>query len=156
MIWPFPIAAVLVAAALALLGVGWRKSFHPLFCALFGFAILGLVVGMLSGLSRESVMGAVMPAVLSFVGGGAAFMMKNGPIARKTVGLCVVAFSFSILIGTNWGSTTRFYFEHWQKSVEQRKSEVAARLELERYENRLREWYELGDQLSDNQLSSQN
>jgi len=146
-LWPIPVAALIIAGLLTLCS-GIKRTRRTLFSALCGFAVLGLVVGVMAGQSREPVIGAVLPAILSFLGGAAAFMMTKGPTMRMTVGLTVVAFSLSILIGANWGADTRTRFELLSSSIDRQKQLVADKLELELFESEARSWYQSGEALS--------
>lgn len=76
---------------------------------LAAFLVLGLVAGYLTGLSRESAVGAVVPAVLSLLGGVSAVLIgktDNQKTSGRVSGLMLL-FSLGLLVGTTWGSAMR-------------------------------------------------
>jgi hypothetical protein len=69
--------------------------------------MLGIVTGYLTGFSREPVVGAVLPAVLSLFSGLAAFLIGRDKGNRIVVSLAVLAFAFSLVLSTGWGVVLR-------------------------------------------------
>jgi hypothetical protein len=128
-LWPLPLAALVVAALAALL---WKSAWtSPAFVAILALGLLGITAGVLTGLSRDSAIGAVMPAVLSLVGGLALYLLglKHGD--AKLVGSCVVALSLSLLVGTLWGALLRSEAERedaaWADARERQKTSLQRR-----------------------------
>lgn len=97
--------AALIAILLALLDRREETKQLDSFVLLFSFSTLGLVTGELAGFSEEPVLGAVLPAVLSLVGGLAIYMVGRGEVkeGRAIIALCVLGLAGSLLIGTHSG-----------------------------------------------------
>jgi hypothetical protein len=108
-VWPLPLAAVLIASSLYLIVmlVARPDDKRTLLLVLLAFSMLGIVTGYLTGLSREPAVGAVLPAVLSLIGGLAAALIGRDNASMAVVSIAVLAFSFSILISTGWGVRLR-------------------------------------------------
>ena len=133
--WPIPVFAFLVSLLFGLLfkGDGKRTDWVIVLTA---FSTLGLVTGYLTGLSRDSAVGNVLPAVLSLLGGFAAFVISKNKESRLIVGCVVFLFSGMLLLGSGWGAVMRYYAEQEKRYVEQEELiEVAlknkARIEYE-------------------------
>ncbi|HEU5323021.1 MAG TPA: hypothetical protein VFX28_19605 [Methylomirabilota bacterium] len=115
-LWPMPVAAVVVAAVLLLAcDRGHRRE---AFVVLAAFAMLGLVTGYLTGLSRQPVVGAVLPAVLSLLGGVTAFVVGRSRESRAMVGAMLFTFALTLLVGTSWGAVMRDHGERHAQSVQ--------------------------------------
>ncbi|MFH1872854.1 MAG: hypothetical protein ABIK82_16735 [Pseudomonadota bacterium] len=115
-LWLPLVITALVAAGLLLVHRPQisRRSF---FIVIFSFALLGMVTGLLAGFSRTSAMGAVLPAILSLVGGLAIYIVSAGKVDQVLVGTCVIALSLNLLIGSTWGALLRSDFEGGEKSA---------------------------------------
>lgn len=108
---PIP-ALVLIVAAVA---YGLLRRAQPPAGALLtllppaAFLLLGLVAGYLTGLSRESAVGAVVPAVLSLMGAVAAVLIgkTDNPRSSGRVSALMLLLSLGLLVGTTWGSAMR-------------------------------------------------
>ena len=75
-LWPIVLVALGLASFVALLvcmNKQRKELFRELFFVLTAFSMLGMVTGYLSGFSREPALGAVLPAVLSLMGGASSF-----------------------------------------------------------------------------------
>lgn len=81
---------------------------------LLSFSLLGLVTGLLAGFSREAAMGAVLPAVLSLVGALAIYLVGVEKADQALVGVCVIALSLDLLVGSIWGAVLRDEYEREQ------------------------------------------
>ena len=114
-LWPMPVA-VIILTALFFGIVRPKEGRRELVLVLAAFSMLGLVTGYLTGFSRSPAVGAVLPAVLSLVGGMAIFMMGKDAANRMIVSLSVLIFSISLVIGTGWGSTMRQTAEDYATS----------------------------------------
>lgn len=114
-VWPLPVAATLLTAMiyLAVRPKAERTEFVVL---LLAFTMLGIVAGYLTGFSRQPAVGAVLPAVLSLIGGLAVFLVGKDKASRLIVGLSVLAFSISLVLGTAWGAVMRDVAEEYKKS----------------------------------------
>lgn len=78
--------------------------------------MLGLVAGYLTGYSRQPAVGAVLPAVLSLIGGLAVFLVGKDKTSRSVVSLSIFAFSISLVLGVSWGAVMRTTAEEYKKS----------------------------------------
>ena len=115
-IWPVPLTALLIA--LILMGcTSLVEKRQGWFVAFYAFSMLGLVTGTLAGFSRESILGAVLPAVLSLVGGLAIYLIGKENGNRILVSMCVLALSFCLFLGSTWGAILRQTAEDARKSV---------------------------------------
>lgn len=109
---PIPaLVAIVAGAALVWLRLRGTNTSAALTVVLplAAFLLTGLVAGYLTGLSRESAVGAVVPAVLSLLGGAAAVLVgraANLAAATRVSGL-ILLFSLGLFIGTTWGSAMR-------------------------------------------------
>ena len=81
-----------------------RKEYFLVFLS---FSMLGIVTGYLTGFSREPAVGAVLPAVLSLMGGLLVFMVGKDASNRKILCSSMFLFSLMLLIGSGWGSVMR-------------------------------------------------
>jgi len=131
-LWPIPCMASAIAALLLLVHrprVG-RKKFYVV---LLAFALLGIVTGLLAGFSRTSAMGAVLPAVLSLVGGLGIYLVGAEKADQGLVATCVIALSLNLLVGTVWGATLRDDFERDAKSAMSRKRDALIEAEVREF-----------------------
>jgi len=110
------IAAILTFVTLAVLKRGPSAAWIIL--PLSAFLLLGLVTGYMTGLSRESVVGAVLPAVLSLLGGVAAVLIgrSTDQTAMLRVSGLMFVFTFGLLLGSTWGSAMRQAVEDFETS----------------------------------------
>ena len=104
-----------------------RRNFYVV---LLAFALLGIVTGLLAGFSRTSAMGAVLPAVLSLVGGLGIYLIGAGKADQGLVATCVIALALDLLIGSLWGAVLRDDFERDLKSASTRKREALIEVEV--------------------------
>lgn len=88
---------------------------------LTAFLLLGLVSGYLMGLSRESAVAAVVPAVLTLLGATAAVLVgkaANQAASTRVSGL-ILLFSLGFLVGSTWGSALRQSVLDFESSEEE-------------------------------------
>lgn len=111
LVWPILAAPAIIAvlaglsAALLIRTEDWARIAG----SVFGFAIIGMVTGFLTGLSGSStVLQAVLPAVLSLVAGLAAFLVSRNPHVADLVAPSIGALALAILLGSLWGSNERY------------------------------------------------
>lgn len=93
---------------------GWFTREDRSTAAVLGWAaaILGFVVGILTGASgpHPTVVAAVLPAVLSAVGGAAAYLATKDdgdPQRMRGIGWLVILFSVGLLVGSHVGTVRR-------------------------------------------------
>ena len=85
-IWPIPDDGRGGGCCLSLVRmpeISWRDRFW----ILLSFSMLGLITGVLAGLSRQPVIGAMLPPVLSLVGGLAIYLIGKDGSNRMLVTL---------------------------------------------------------------------
>jgi predicted neutral ceramidase superfamily lipid hydrolase len=92
---------------------GQRKE---LFMVVLAFSVLGIVTGYLTGFSREPAISAVLPAVLSLMGGLMIFLVGRNQESRGIVSISMFVFSFMLLMGAGWGAVMRDVSEEYKKS----------------------------------------
>ena len=118
---PIPIGAVLIAAiAAGLSGFGkdHGTTFRERWCVFCAFALLGYVVGDLTGQSREPAVSAMIGAVLTLLGAGLVYLLgSNGLKQQLFTSLAVSVLAISLLFGTNWGSVLRTNAEIYKHSA---------------------------------------
>lgn len=135
-LWPIPLTATLVASLLLFMHRP-RIGLQKFFIVLLSFALLGIVTGLLAGFSRTSTMGAVLPAVLSLVGGLAIYLVGAEKADQALIGTCVIALSLDLLIGSAWGAVLRDDFEHEAQSASARKREALIEVEVRDFRREL-------------------
>ena len=105
-----------------------------LFLVILAFCILGLVAGVLSGFSRESILGAVLPPVLSLIGGLAIYLLDRGRAVRVLISVSVIGLAVNLMVGALWGAVLRdasinsFAALETRRIVEQRKASIEGEL----------------------------
>lgn len=107
-----PIFAAFIAFILIFLVVEKKEDYKKVFIVIFSMALLGMTAGQLTGQSREPAVGAVIPAVLTFIGGLLIYIIttKNEKF-QSLVSITIISFSLTLLVGTFWGSQLRHEFE---------------------------------------------
>lgn len=108
-IWPLIVFSLLNAFAFRLLPQGVRSTDTSIDASLviFAFSLVGVVAGFMSGLSRESVLDGVLPAVLSVVGFIACYAISADKLPRRLAMAIVIVFTLGILTGALWGAHER-------------------------------------------------
>ena len=132
LIWPILTATIVVAILAGAGAVYLSKSeeWGRIVASVIGFALLGMVTGFLTGLSGDSVvLQAVLPAVLSLVGGIAAFLVSKQPEIADVVAPSIGALAFTVLLGSLWGSNERDARD-WERLTDEQQAA---------YENKLKE-----------------
>lgn len=114
-IWPIILVVILLAATVSLLAHS-KDQRKEIFLVALAFSILGMVTGYLTGFSRESAIGAVLPAVLSLMGGLMIFLVGKSQESRSIVSISMIVFSFTLLLGAGWGAVMRDTAEEYKKS----------------------------------------
>jgi len=113
--WPLPATALLISGLVYFAGtrkkpISEKKGIFGVFLA---FSALGLITGVIGGNSREPAVGAVLPAVLSLVGGIAIYLVGKDVQQRVLVGLSVFCLSITLALGFFWGSIIRVRAEDY-------------------------------------------
>jgi hypothetical protein len=89
-----------------------RKVILLFFIPIFAFSLLGFVTGQIMGDSRQSVVGTVIPATLTLLGGVAAFIVgSKGLRTQLLISGMMSCFTFSLLVGAIFGTRLRIEFE---------------------------------------------
>lgn len=101
-----------IAALPALLAkkyrLGGTAGFARRFVVLLAFSLLGFAIGHLMGNSRDSAVGTVVPAVLTLIGGVAAYAAGfKGPSEQLKVAALLVTFTLALIIGSVAGIQNR-------------------------------------------------
>jgi hypothetical protein len=103
--------AVLSAAALLLLARREGSSLSTLdtYGAILALSFVGIVAGYMTGLSRTPAIGAILPAILSVIGGMVLFIVTRQAAAglRALTAAGTIALMVNLLIGSLWGSLSR-------------------------------------------------
>lgn len=143
-IWPIILVVFLLAAIISMFECKKEQRIE-LFLVVLAFSILGMVTGYLTGFSRESAVGAVLPAVLSLMGGLMIFLVGKSKESRAIVSISMIVFSFTLLLGTGWGAVMRSTAEEFKKSeaylkkqsfIESEVNEFRKKLDLPPIENK--------------------
>jgi hypothetical protein len=82
-------------------------------------------------------MGAVLPPVLSLVGGLAIYLVGKDNSSRILVCLSVLTLSFNLLIGATWGATLRGEAEDYQNSLNYLKHQALTEIEIQEFREAL-------------------
>jgi uncharacterized membrane protein len=114
-LWPMPFAAIVLSFVIVLIA-GNRGERRELLIVLTSFSMLGIVTGYLTGFSREPAVGAVLPAVLSLLGGLTVFVVGKSRENRGMVSLTMFVFSLMLLLGSSWGAVMRDVAEEYERS----------------------------------------
>jgi peptidoglycan/LPS O-acetylase OafA/YrhL len=135
-LWPMPLAALFVSALICTLS--WkREGLKERFVVLASFAMLGLVTGYLTGFSRTPAVGAVLPAVLSLLGGVTAFILGRSRESRLLVGSMLFVFSLTLVIGSSWGAIMRDGAEQFDQSEQTLKQRAYIEAEVNAFRKEL-------------------
>lgn len=135
-LWPIPCTALLTALVVQFLHRP-RIARRKFYVVVLAFASLGIVTGLLAGFSRTSAMGAVLPAVLSLVGGLGIYLVGAEKADQGLVATCVIALSLNLLLGTLWGATLRDDFERESTSAMAGKRAALAEVEVREFRREL-------------------
>jgi len=100
----------------------------------FSLCVLGAVAGWLTGNSRDPAVGAVVPAVLTFVGGLAtylAFARADDPRTPLLLAGCTLSIAFPFFVGELLGSYNRAHLDDPEVQYERQAAEEQNRFRLE-------------------------
>jgi hypothetical protein len=83
-----------------------------MFLTTLAFAILGMITGNITGLSRDPAVGVVIPAVLTLVSGLLVYLISTKGAAKQiSVAAGIIAMSVNLLAGLYWGARARVIFD---------------------------------------------
>jgi hypothetical protein len=89
-----------------------RKDFRLLLFVMLAFSLLGFVTGQIMGQSREPAVMAVLPAVLTLLGGIVIYLVgAKGIQTQAIVASMVCCFAIALLIGVHFGARLRVDFD---------------------------------------------
>jgi len=109
-LWPlvlFPLGSTLLILAL-FDPRNWRTNLG----VVFALSLLGIVTGQITGLSRSSAVGDVLPAILAFLGGMTLYVVgSKGKALQNAVAMSVIGLTMNLVVGVYWGSHSRMLVE---------------------------------------------
>ena len=135
-IWPLPLTAILISLILFISAKKHEKK-KGLFFVLLAFSMLGLATGYLTGFSRESAVGAVLPSVLSLFGGLSIFLIGKNQESRIITSLAVLSFAICLVLGTSWGAIMRQSWEDHKLSKEYFQKQALIEVEVNEFRESL-------------------
>lgn len=107
----YVIFCIIFCAALKFVFEFKLTSFSDIFIYYVGFGLpvclIGYVTGYLSGLSRASVLGTVLPSVLALLGGVNIYVFGSESKYKLVVGYCVSVLLIALFIGVEVGAGNR-------------------------------------------------
>jgi len=71
------------------------------------FSAIGLLVGLVAGMSLTPVVGALLPLLFATIGGGAGFFATSKPVYSRQIGIAVTLFALTCLCGSIYGIRLR-------------------------------------------------
>lgn len=86
--------------------------------SLVGIGLVGISVGYTSGISRVPIMGAVIPATLTFIGGAAFIVGLKEENVRLITAIMTIVFIMNFLVGASVGTDVRERGEIIRTSME--------------------------------------
>jgi hypothetical protein len=136
LIWPVPVFVFLFTCLLMIFSTPLISK-RDFFWSIYAFSLLGIVTGTLAGLSRQPVISAILPPVLSLVGGLAIYLIGKDKENRVLVGFCIIALSFNLLIGSVWGAKLRETSDAFKNSAEYLKAQALTEIEVREFREAL-------------------
>jgi peptidoglycan/LPS O-acetylase OafA/YrhL len=116
-LWPILVVSVLIALIITFL-VGKSNDRKEIFFVVISFSMLGMVIGYLSGVSRTPTLNNVLPAVLSLIGGLIVYLVGKDSSNRIIICIALFALAFTLVIGSEWGATTREVADEFKHSTQ--------------------------------------
>ncbi|MEO1067048.1 MAG: hypothetical protein AAFW47_06695 [Pseudomonadota bacterium] len=121
-LWPIFLLPFVITVCLTYISSGLfeeRNARFRFFLVVFAFSLLGVTTGQITGMSRVSAVGAVLPAVLSLFGGVLIYLVgTKGPNTQAFLGVATIGLVTNLLVGVFWGSKSRVTYEHAVASPE--------------------------------------
>ncbi len=107
-----PLILAAIATIIVRVGKPAGVSAGTVFFAIFAFSVLGFVAGKVMSNSRDSAVGAVLPAVLTLLGGVTVYVMgvKEARFQGQ-VSAMLLCFALSLFIGSHFGAQLRYDYE---------------------------------------------
>ena len=106
-------SATATLTGLLFLPIVWRKAgrlgWVEVLGVLVALAFIGIITGYMTGLSQAPVVGAVLPSVLTVIGGLVLFIVtrESSSDFRTLTAASVIALMLNLLLGSLWGSLSR-------------------------------------------------
>ncbi len=101
------------------------------------FAIVGIGVGYMTGLSRESAVGALIPAALTIIGGLGIYLYGKSKRAAVLATFTILNFTILLLIGVLFGAGQRSESERMLESIDYQKHLIENDFILKKYKRGL-------------------
>lgn len=127
LLWPILLGAAVIGGLAT--GLAWMVlrsnkvltvRFSQIALVATSFSLLGLTVGFLSGGSRESILGQVIPASLSLVGALSAYIVAKQTSAQPVVTASAATLALGILVGAFWGAEHRNQIMNSRLTIDKR------------------------------------
>jgi hypothetical protein len=97
------------------------------------FSIVGIIIGFITGLSREPAISALIPAVLTLIGGIVLYLINKDRNQAVIAGFSVIVLSFNLFVGSTLGSINRGYVNEQMESLEYLKKQADKEFLLQQY-----------------------
>lgn len=139
---PFLVSCGIGIGVAAVVFIGQVRRAGYLLLPAFAFAAVGAATGYFMGASRDSVVGAVAPAILTFISSVAAyqFAKRGGTYEpyRRALPIAVTAMLVASVFSATLSSASREKAEAYARQLEAHFQDVASGQELSRAEYKLR------------------
>jgi hypothetical protein len=139
----FLVSVVLIATAASLVeqtspySAAKKTAFREAAFLGLPFALLGVTVGIITGLSREAAVGEVLPAVLALVAGVAVYVIAQGGRQALIAGVSVVSLCISLAAGIGYGSEARVQAEQRALSFANQRAIANRDMNIQRYKQQI-------------------
>ncbi len=97
-------------------GAADGTSFLEVLAVGIPFSFLGVIVGYLTGISRDSAVGSVLPGVLTLLGALTLYLGANGGKKAILASATMIYLSIALVTGVGYGSRLRVKFDDFQSS----------------------------------------
>jgi len=118
-----------VGVRLSLIRISWFSGLP--------FAIVGIVAGYMTGLSRQAAVGALVPAALTLIGGVGVYLYGKSRKSALISTFTILNFTILLLFGVMLGAHERQMSEEQMKSIEYKKRMIEEEFLIERYKKGL-------------------
>jgi predicted neutral ceramidase superfamily lipid hydrolase len=137
--------SVLVVIASLALRLQTKRPVQGSLSLIVAFAAVGVTSGMAAGNSREPIVGAMLPAMLTLVSGLFVYIFSKEGLAnwRPVIPFCVAVVAVGGLVGLSLGSTVRSRFDTFERDYAKallRYEHVELEAEKARYLAELEVW----------------
>ena len=123
--------SVVVFTAIRIVRASTPAEFWRAWLGAQPFAFAGLAIGAIAGYSRTPMMGTLLPAVITLVGGLGAALVSGERAMRLLAAMAVPAIAAALFLGTNVGTVARDTALHKQE-------QAAEEAQLEKMQRRMR------------------